>query len=448
MTGIDCKKILLPFLLGIFAFCETAMAADIKNVRLWRAPDHTRLVFDLTGPVTHEIFPLPNPDRLVLDIPAAKMKASVSALELQGTPLKAIRSGVRNGKDLRVVLDLNARVQPRSFELAPNEQYGHRLVVDLHQQQQMKPTSIEETLAAKQVDTRRDIVIAIDAGHGGEDPGAIGPRGVREKNVVIGIAKELSRLLSKEKGFRPLMIRTGDYYVPLRERTSKARLAQADLFVSIHADAFKTPQPRGASVWTLSQRGASTEMGRWLAGRENNTDLVGGVGKLSLNDKQGILAEVLLDMSMTASLSDSREVGKNVVKNLGQVTKLHKSDVQHARFVVLKSPDVPSILVETGFISNPTEERQLGSRSHQVKLANAIFQGVKHHFYQKPPAMTYLAWKARGGDSQGGRYKVVKGDTLSMIADRNGVSLSRLREYNKLKSDVIRIGQVLEIPAS
>lgn len=447
------KRIIIPFVL-LSLFAQSLLAADVKTIRLWQAPDHTRLVFDLSGPITHKVFALQNPSRLVLDIPSSKMKANTSAIDLKGSPVTAVRSGVRNSKDLRIVLDLNKKVQPRSFELKPNDKYGHRLVVDLHNAQSKPTASVKSTLATKQANQYRDIIIAIDAGHGGEDPGAIGPGRVREKDVVLSIAKELSRLLSREPGFKPMMIRTGDYYVALRKRTTKARLSQADLFVSIHADAFKTPQPRGASVWTLSQRGASSEMGRWLAGRENNTDLVGGVGKLSLDDKQGVLAEVLLDMSMTASLTDSREVGSYVLKNLGKATKLHKQKVQHARFVVLKSPDVPSILVETGFISNPKEAKQLGTRSHQLKLARSIFSGIKQHFKQKPPAMTYLAWQKNGGgnnssaSNQLSRYKVVKGDTLSMIANRNGVSLRRLREYNKLKSDVIRVGQVIQIPAS
>ncbi len=441
------KHVLLAFML-LSVVAQPAAAAEVQTVRLWQAPDHTRLVFDLSGPATHKIFPLPNPDRLVLDIPATTMKASLAALELEGSPVTSIRSGVRNGKDLRIVLDLNQGVQPRSFELKPNQQYGHRLVVDLYEAETAKSSKVDEATTVLQMDMRREVLIAIDAGHGGEDPGALGPRGVKEKDVVLAISKELSRLLEKEPGFKPLLIRTGDYYVPLRKRTSKARLAQADLFVSVHADAFKTPQPRGASVWTLSERGASSEMGRWLAGRENNTDLVGGVGKLRLDDKQGILAEVLLDMSMTASLTDSREVGGYILKNLGGATKLHKTSVQHARFVVLKSPDVPSILVETGFISNPQEAKQLGTRHHQLKVAKAIFAGIKQHFTTKPPAMTYLAWKTREQNAGGGVYKVMRGDTLSMIASRQGVSLSRLREYNDLKTDVIKVGQVLQIPAS
>ncbi len=429
-------------------FSNWSQAAEVRNVRLWLAPDHTRLVFDLSAPVRHKLFTLSNPRRIVLDIPDSSMKASLRKLTLKGSPVTRIRSGKRNGDDLRVVLDLNAQIQPRSFELKPNDQYGHRLVVDLVKSGQARKKTLTSSVAAKKRDERRDILIAIDAGHGGEDPGAIGPGGVREKQVVLSIAKELARLLKKEKGFKPILIRSGDYYVPLRKRTRTARAKQADLFVSIHADAFKNPRARGASVWALSQRGASGEMGRWLAGRENNTDLVGGVGTLSLGDKNDVLAEVLLDMSMTASLRDSREIGGYVLKNIGRIAHLHKRQVQHAGFVVLKSPDVPSILVETGFISNPGEARKLKTRSHQLKLAKAVFNGIRQHFTRKPPAMSWLAWKKHGGVNPSARYKVVAGDTLSMIASRNGVSLGQLKKANKLKSDRIRIGQVLRIPTS
>ena len=423
-------------------------AGDINNVRLWLAPDHTRLVFDLSGPISHKLFTLSDPSRIVLDIPSSAMKASLSHLKLKGTPVKSIRSGRRNSRDLRIVLDLNTKVQPRSFELAPNNKYGHRLVVDLVKTSKPKTTTVASSVSKKKQDVRRNVVIAIDAGHGGEDPGAIGPGRLREKVVVMSIAKELSRLLKKEPGFTPELIRTGDYYIPLRKRTQVARKKEADLFVSIHADAFKDPRAKGASVWALSQRGASSEMGRWLAGRENNTDLVGGVGTVSLGGKDEVLAGVLLDMSMTASLADSREVGGYVLKNLGRVAHLHNRAVQHAGFVVLKSPDVPSILVETGFISNPREAKLLSSRSYQNKIAKAVFDGVKQHFTRNPPAMTYLAWKVKGGRSSPSRYKVVRGDTLSVIANRNGVTLSKLRKFNKLKSDTIRIGQVLQIPTS
>lgn len=433
----------LGLLLQALSLQAFAMA-EVKNVRLWLAPDHTRLVFDLSGEVKHEIFPLNNPSRLVIDIPRSELSSSLSGLDFDGTPIKRIRSGRRNGDDLRIVLDLDKQVQPRSFTLTPNQKYGHRLVVDLVKKESAQTKTLSAATKANKQSDRRDVVIAIDAGHGGEDPGALGPGRVQEKDVVLSMAQELADYLKAEPGFKPLLTRKGDYYIPLRKRIRMVREYEPDLFVSIHADAFKDPRANGASVWTLSQSGASSEMGRWLAGRENSTDLVGGVG---INDKDDILAGVLLDMSMTASISDSREVGSYVLRNMGQVARLHKKSVEHAGFVVLKSPDIPSILVETGFISNPGEARLLKTRAYQRKIARSIFYGIKQHFTRKPPAMTWLAWQAQGGEDAG-RYKVVKGDTLSVIASRNGVSLSRLREANNLDNDVIRVGQVLQIPAS
>lgn len=423
----------------------TLSAAEVGSVRVWLAPDNTRLVLDLSGPVEHTLFPLDSPPRIVIDVPDSRMRADLSELKLEGSPLSRVRSGVRKGDDLRIVLELNRKVQPRSFALKPNDQYGHRLVIDL--------AEIESTVSVKTVSAKsapsggmRDVVIAIDAGHGGEDPGALGPGGVREKDVVMAIAKELNALLAKEKGFKPVLIRNGDYYVELRKRTRLARRNSADLFVSIHADAFRDKRAHGASVWALSERGASSEMGRWLADTENNTDLIGGVGTLKLGDKDDLLAEVLLDMSMTASLSDSLVVADHVLTNMGRFARLHKNRVEQAGFVVLKSPDIPSILVETGFISNPREAKLLRSRSYQKKLARAVFDGIKLHFTRKPPAMTYLAWKKGGGKVAVSRYKVSRGDSLSVIAQRNGISLQQLRKVNRLKTDKIRVGQVLEIP--
>ena len=428
---------------------NSSLAAKVESVRVWPAPDHTRLVFDLSSAATHKLFTLSNPERIVIDIDSSTMAAKLSALELAKTPIKNIRSGKRGADGLRIVLDLHRKTQPRSFSLVPNAKYGHRLVVDLVQQQSAPVKTVQQV--DKAFPAKRDIVIAIDAGHGGEDPGAIGPGRVKEKAVVLSIARELAKLFNAEPGFRPVLIRDGDYYVGLRDRTRKARRAGADLFVSIHADAFKNSRPRGGSVWTLSERGASSEMGRWLAGRENSADLIGGVGTLSKDSSNNLLEGVLLDMSMHSSINHSREVGGYVQKYMGKVAHMHKKSVQHAGFMVLKSPDIPSILVETGFISNHSEAKLLQKRDYQRKLARSIFNGIKAHFSRKPPPGTLLAWKQNGGSGSSGaltRYKVARGDTLSLIASRNGVALKRLREVNGLKSDVIRVGQVLQIPAS
>ncbi|WP_372737960.1 N-acetylmuramoyl-L-alanine amidase [Neptunomonas sp.] len=422
-------------------------AADIKNVRMWLAPDNTRLVFDLNGPVTHKIFSLNNPDRLVLDINDVALKTRLSKLNLKGSPIKQVRTSM-NGNNLRVVLDLSQTIRPRSFDLKPNEQYGHRLVLDLFNPE--KETVVKTATPERKGAQLRDIVIAIDAGHGGEDPGAIGAGRVREKDVVLGIAKEVDRLINNEKGFKSELVRKGDYYISLRGRTKEARKINADLFVSIHADAFKDSRARGASVWVLSNRGATSEVGRWLAQKENSADLIGGVGSVSLEDKDDVLAGVLLDMSMTASRSDSLQIASKIHGNVNKFAKMHKSRVESAGFMVLKSPDIPSILVETGFISNPEEARLLKTKAYQQKMAKAIYEGIKSHFWNKPPAYTYVAYEKNGGDKQSVQrhYQVVSGDTLSVIASRHGIALNVLRKTNDLKGDKIRIGQVLRIPTS
>jgi len=429
--------------------------ADIRNVRAWQAPDNIRLVFDLSEPVQHKVFMLDNPRRLVLDIEQARLDVKPETLGLTKGPIQQVRTGER-GEGVRLVLDLSEKVRPKSFQLAPNDQYGHRLVLDLDLERSDAPAAkvaaVDATGGYSMADggKLRDIVVAIDAGHGGEDPGALGPRGVREKDVVLAIAKELKRLIDAEPGYRAEMIRTGDYYVSLRGRTLKARKINADLFVSIHADAAQNKSARGASVWVLSGRGATSEMGRWLARKENSADLIGGVGSVSLEDKDDLLASVLLDMSMTASQSSSREVANRIHGNISRFARMHKPYVEQAGFVVLKSPDIPSILVETGFISNPDEAARLKRSDYQKQMAKAVYKGVLAHFWERPPAMTHIAAKKRGGATLATAertYKVVPGDTLSVIAARNGVSLNALRELNELSNDRIRVGQVLRLPA-
>ncbi len=430
----------LMLLLPVLAF-----GAEVAGVRVWPAPDHVRVVFDLSGPATHQVFTLENPHRVVVDIPQSKLVTDLAGLRLDGTSIRRIRSGVRDQTTLRVVLDLQTASKPRSFLLPPNPPYGNRLVIDLYGDDGNAAPRVTRT-AADKVRQRRDILVAIDAGHGGEDPGALGPGGVREKDVVLAIARRLANRLRAERGYQPLLVRSGDYYIGLRKRTELARRKQADLFISIHADAFKSPKAHGTSVYILSPGGATSETASWLAERENRSDLIGGVGGVSLGDKDDLLAGVLLDLSMTASLSASEGVGGEVLKSLGSVNRLHKRRVEKAGFVVLKSPDVPSILVETGFISNPAEAARLRTPAYQEKVAEALFTGVKAYFERVPPPGTLVAWlREQKGDR---RYVIERGDTLSEIAARHGVSVATLRERNKLKNDRIRVGQVLTIPSS
>jgi N-acetylmuramoyl-L-alanine amidase len=424
-------------ILGLLA-ASSAWAVEVHEVRLWRAPDHTRIVFDLTGPSEHKLMVLDNPRRIVLDMENATLKANLDTLKLDNTPVARIRSGVRDGDDLRVVLDISAIVNPRSFALKANDKAGDRLVLDLYDRESKTP-AIKKSVKQS---AKRDIIIAIDAGHGGEDPGALGPKRLREKDVVLGIAKELNALLKADKGFRPTMIRSGDYYVSLRGRRDLARKRQADLFVSIHADAFKRKEANGASVYALSTRGATSTAARYLAQRENSADLLGGV---SLSDKDDVLAGVLADLSMTSTLDTSLKLGDKVLRNVDNVAKLHKRNVEQAGFAVLKSPDIPSILVETGFISNPGEAKKLATSSYRKKMARAIHRGIVDWFLAHPPSGTLIAWQRQ---QDGRQYIIARGDTLSGIAQRFNVSLSDLRIRNRISGSRIMVGQKLTIPTT
>lgn len=427
-------------ILGFFLTATTAIAGDVHEVRLWRAPDHTRVVFDLTGPAEHKIFVLQNPTRIVLDVQDTRLKTNLSDLTLTDTPIRQVRSAARDGDDLRIVMDMSASVDPRSFSLKANQQAGDRLVVDLYDKAATAAKPAVRKTATQ--DSKRNIIIAIDAGHGGEDPGALGPGRRREKDVVLAIAREVNALFKADVGFTPTLIRSGDYYVSLKGRRDLARKRQADLFVSIHADAFKRKEANGASVYALSTRGATSTAARYLAQRENAADLVGGV---SLSDKDDMLAGVLADLSMTSTLDTSLQVGAQVLRNVDNVARLHKKNVEQAGFAVLKSPDIPSILVETGFISNPTEAKRLATSSYQKKMARAIHSGIKSYLLAHPPSGTLVAWnKAQGGT----QYTIARGDTLSGIAQRFNVSLSTLKSTNGISGSTIRIGQKLTIPAT
>lgn len=414
-------------------------ATDIESVRLWRAPDKTRLVLDLSSRVEHNLFALQNPNRLVVDISDARIKTEFTDLDFTNTPIAGIRVAVRNKTDVRVVFDLNNTVSPKSFPLPANEQYSNRLVIDLFDKKNVVSRTLDEVVEKKD----RKIVIAIDAGHGGEDPGALGPRRVREKVVVLQIAKKVKALLDGNPNFQGELVRSGDYYLAHRRRTQIARDKQSDLFISIHADAFTDPSAHGASVYALSTKGATSEAARYLADKENRADLIGGATSLSLDGRDELLAGVLLDLSMTATLSTSLEAGAYVLKNMGGVARLHKKKVEQAGFLVLKSPDIPSLLIETGFISNPSEARKLSSSSYQNKMARAIFQGIEQYFSDNPPDGTLLA---KYGNRVDRIYVVAPGDTLSEIAVRFNVSMRKLKRHNNMSSSKIRVGKKLKIP--
>jgi N-acetylmuramoyl-L-alanine amidase len=434
---------LIPLFLLLLSLPVQAQQVDVEGARIWTEPDQTRLVWDIAKPVEHRIFSLDNPNRLVIDIPDARLEGKLPTVEADEPLLIGIRSGIREGDDLRLVLDLKQKARAKSFLLEPNGKYGHRLVVDL--KPSGKGASGKGTKIAKGHPSDsthlRNVIVAIDAGHGGADPGAIGATGTREKVVTLQIARRLARLMKKEPGMTPVLTRNGDYFIRLRKRIDLARKHEADLFVSIHADAYRDRQVRGSSVYTLSQRGASSEAAKWLADKENSADLVGGI---DLSESDDMLKTVLLDMTQSATLEQGNLAAKRVLANLQKVGSVHKGSVQKAGFVVLKAPDIPSMLVETAFISNPQEEKRLNSSEHQARLAAAILGGIRVYFSHNAPPGTKLAAKAGKGDER--RYVISHGDTLGEIAQQFHVSVTSLRSANQIDGDQIRVGQVLTIP--
>ena len=414
-------------------FAGSVFAADavIKDARLWAGPDNTRVVFDISAPVEHSLFTLKNPGRIVIDVTDASVGKLMKTRQHSKGVIKAIRTATRKKTGLRIVLDLKHDVKMKSFLLKPHQNYGHRLVLDLENKSKKK---VVKTVKTTNKNQRRDLIIAIDAGHGGEDPGATGYRGTKEKVVVMAIARRLERLITAQRGMRPVMIRTGDYYIGLRKRVEIARKNKADMYISIHADAFKDKRARGASVYALSQHGASTETARWLAESENSSDFIGGV---SLEDKDDLLASVLLDLSMNGKVEASLELGDYVLSELRGIGRVHKRKVGQAGFVVLKAPDTPSILVETAFISNPKEEKKLLNAGHQQRMAKSILRGIKRYFVHNSIPGTLLAQR---------RHVISKGENLGAIANQYQVSLRDLRKLNSLNNSNIKVGDVLVIP--
>lgn len=404
----------------------------------------TRLVFDLDGPVEHALFTLSNPDRVVIDMRGVRFTGELPQAELSGSPLRGLRHAVRNDNDFRVVLDLARPANPRSFLLRPTDDARHRLVIDLQQEGAVAsaaPASPASQTRSSEPARNPDVIVAIDAGHGGRDPGAIGPAGTFEKDIVLSIARRLERLVAAEPGMQPLMIRTGDYFLPLRERIERARAGHADVFVSIHADAAPNASASGSSVFILSERGASSEAARFLARRENEADSRLG---LVTSDKDDVLTSVLLDLSQTGTLESSNTLADSLIGELHRVGKVRSPRVERAGFAVLRSPDVPSVLVEAAFISNPQEERKLRTTRFQESLAEALLGGLRQYFANHAPPNTLLAERRNGNG--GTQHVIRRGETLSGIASQYQLSVNQLRRHNGLRSDVIRVGQVLEIP--
>ena len=508
-------RLILVIALSLMAL--PSWANQLKSVRVWPSPDNTRVVLDMSSAPNFNYFTLSGPSRLVIDLKGASNAANLARIENKSELVRKIRESTPLEKgSMRLVLDLSSSIKPVVFPLAPAGPYGHRLVIDLPYEEKGGATAQPAPVGGQ----GKAIVIAIDPGHGGEDPGSIGPRRTYEKRVTLAVSQKLAALIDREPGMRAVMTRRGDYFVDLNKRSEIARKAKADLLVSVHADSFHNSTPRGASVWVLSTNRANREMGSWLEKQEKQGELLGGVGKvLAESDPNPYLAQTFLDLSMDKSRAEGYEVSRQILRSMGRVARLHKKAPEHASLAVLKAPDIPSVLVETGFISNHAEEKLLATASYQDQLARAIFEGIRNYYRSHPtkgPMMTGkgqqvasvsqpAAKKAAvapaprqqvanrmpatvpSRSSDGGapvssvgsasgagvikpykvaakepsvpvasvqsddksqmiRHVVTRGQSLSRLAEKHGVSQARLVEINKLKSRDIQIGQVLYIP--
>ena len=397
------RRQLLNLLLAspLFTLPFAVHATQIGNARLWRSDDKLRLVFDLSGPVQYKTFTLSAPERLIIDLSGAGLSGDFSQLALKNSGITAIRSGHFGKGDTRIVLDLAAPMQLNSFLLPPRDGQGHRLVLDLTSATQV-PRQIAAVPAplVDKAHPKRDIIVVVDPGHGGKDPGAVGSKGQREKDVVLSIAQLLAKRLKREKGFDVKLVRNDDFFVPLRKRVEIAHKHNADMFISVHADAAPRITASGASVYALSEGGATSATARFMAQRENGADLLGATSLLNLKDKDPMLAGVILDMSMNATIASSLQLGSSILGSLEGITSLHQKRVEQAGFAVLKSPDVPSILVETGFISNARDSARLVTARHQQAVADGLFEGLKKYFQKNPPMNSYMAWVQEQQNSQ------------------------------------------------
>jgi N-acetylmuramoyl-L-alanine amidase len=410
---------------------RAAAGANVRDIRLSTHNGYVRLVFDLDRSVDHSVFALNKPERIVLDLKNTSMTHGMVDRVSANSLIRRIRSGVRDGDNLRVVFDLQQEVKPRSFLLGPSGKSGHRLVLDLHDEQ-VKPTQAKKKAL-------RDVIVAIDAGHGGKDPGATGKNGTHEKTVTLQIAKKLEKKINQQKGMRAVLVRKNDRFMRLRERIRKAREYDADMMISLHADSFPDPRARGSSIYALSVDGATSETAKLLAEKENAADLLFGDVDLAIEDE--MVKEVLFDLSLTGTIQSSLDIGDEILQQIKSVNRVHKKQVQQAGFAVLKAPNIPSVLIETAFISNPREEKNLKSSAHQNKVANAISKGVTNYFARMAPPGTWLSASAA-------EYKVKSGDTLGSIARKYQTSVENLRARNAMHTSSLNAGQVLKIPVS
>ncbi len=420
-------------LLGTIPLAKAEITA-IYGIRLWPAPDHTRIVLDLDQPVEYKLSTTQQPAKVVLKLNSAQPILTLDAAVREDPRLDSVKTWFTgSGHEFVVEFLLRKGVEARSFLLAPNESYGHRLVLDLHNLEQETPQP------KPQLPGQRKLTIAIDAGHGGEDPGAVGHKGTKEKKIVLSVARRLEKLVQREPGMQAVMIRKGDYYVSLGGRVRKARKHNADLLISVHADGFRKKSAHGASVFVLSKKRASSEMARWMAKQENRSDRIGGVDQ---QREKNSFAYALRDMERAANEKVSLELASIVLKELDKIGDLHGNRVHKGNFAVLKASDFPSMLVETGFITNPREERKLRSAAHQQKLAEAMMKAVRQ-FAVRYPAVGKPVPKAAVAKKL--YYKVKRGDNLTAIARSRGVSLHYLRKLNPGLKDMLHVGQKLRV---
>ncbi len=451
LIGSRLRLFVTFFTLAIAFITSNASANVLEGVRVWPSPDETRVVIDVQSEVAFTYFTLTSPERLVIDLKSTSSKSKLPLTVTDSDVLTKIRASSPPEKGTyRLVFELKKKSSPKLFTLAPTPggQYGHRLVVDLpHSEASSSSSSTSGAPAqvsrdASQFYGNANIVVAIDAGHGGEDPGSIGPTKKYEKNATLAISKKLVDQLDAIPGIKGVLTRRGDYFVNLNKRSEIARTNKAHLLVSIHADAFASPKPRGASVFVLNTRRANTEIARWVENHEQQSELLGGAGQvLAKNNSDRNVSQTLLDLQFSHSQKEGYKVATNILSEMGKVAHLHKSEPVNASLAVLKSPDIPSVLVETGFISNPTEEQLLFQRSHQDKLARALAKAITQYFEENPPEGTLFANRNKTQ-----KYKVQSGDSLSAIANKYGTSIDAIKQTNKLTSNSLAIGQVIIIP--
>jgi len=433
--------LVISFLLGSVT---QVFANDLKGIRVWPAPHETRVVIDLNSAAKHSYFLLSSPNRLVVDIHNTQLKMKLPKLVKGSDVLSKIRkSNSPVASSVRLVFELKKKLVPSIFTLPPAGRYGYRLVIDLPHDTPLVPSSLAKPHhGTTQPIGNSEIVVAIDAGHGGEDSGAVGPYHRYEKVVTLAIAKKVAAKINAIPGMKAILTRKGDYFISLNKRSEIARNKKAHLLVSIHADGFADSRPHGASVWVLSNRRANTEIGRWMEDNEKQSELLGGGAVLSKNKNDAYLSKAVLDLQFSFAQKEGVTVANNIINQLKKFAVMHKRQPQYASLAVLKSPDIPSLLVETGFITNKKESKLLYSSSYQSRLANAIYKGIYDYFKIKPPEGTLFAARTTTL-----KHKVISGESLSLIAQRYGTTMVELKRLNKLKSTNLYIGSTLLIPA-